>query len=162
GNAAAARRQLGEIAERVSRAGGLFEWNAREGAGRGSAQYAGSAGALAGAVFQGLFGLDSRGDGLSLSVRAGESPAVVRVYEPAPDRYVVYRYDVEAGSARLRFESNAPGRGRLRVLVPGGARPLEARLDGAGVSFEVETVGADSYASLETDWKGHVLDLKLP
>src|SRR5262249_34736580 len=90
GNASAARRQLGEIAERVSRAGGLFEWNTLEGAGRGSAQYAGSAGALAGAVFQGLFGIDSRGDVLSLSVRAAESPAVVRVYEPALDRYVVY------------------------------------------------------------------------
>jgi hypothetical protein len=113
-------------------------------------------------VFQGLFGIDSRGDGLSLSVRAVESPAIVRVYEPALDRYVVYRYEAEAGAARLRFESNAPGRGRLRVLLPGGARPLEVLLDGAGVSFEVETVGADGYASLETDWQGHVLDLKLP
>src|SRR4029453_4318204 len=65
-------------------------------------------------------------------VRAVLSPAFVRASEPALDRYVVCRYEAEAGAARLRFESNAPGRGRLRVLLPGGARPLRALSDGVG------------------------------
>jgi hypothetical protein len=164
GRAGAAHRQLLEIAERVARAGGLYEWNTREGSGRGSPQYAGSAGALAAAVFQGLFGIDSRADGLDLTVRTGVTPALVRVYEPAIDRYVVYAYDPERGgnALRLRFESNAPGRGRLGVLVPVSPRSQDVLLDGGAVPFDVVAVGTDTYVSLETDWKPHVLDVKMP
>ncbi len=163
GNAGPASRQLREIARRVQEAGGLYEWYTREGKGRGSARYAGSAGALAGAVFAGLFGLDSRADGLSITVRLGAQPGAVRTYEPALDRYVVYRYSFEGPTrvARLRYESNAPGFGRLALLLPGGAVAQELLLDGRAAPFTGEAVGTDRYAVLRTDWRPHHLELRL-
>jgi hypothetical protein len=77
---------------------------------------------------------------------------------------VVYAYDPERGgnALRLRFESNAPGRGRLGVLVPVSPRSQDVLLDGGAVPFDVVAVGTDTYVSLETDWKPHVLDVKMP
>jgi hypothetical protein len=163
GNAGPASRQLREIARRVQEAGGLYEWYTREGKGRGSARYAGSAGALAGAVFAGLFGLDSRADGLAITVRLGAEPGAVRAYEPALDRYVVYRYSFDGRTrvARLRYESNAPGFGRLALLLPAGAAAQELLLDGRAVPFTGEAVGRDRYAVLRTDWQPHRLELRV-
>jgi hypothetical protein len=56
GFSAQAREKLIEIAGKDLRNGGLFEWDTREGAGRGSDDYAGSAGSLARALFEGYFG----------------------------------------------------------------------------------------------------------
>jgi hypothetical protein len=163
GNAGPAASQLKEIARRVQEAGGLYEWYTRDGKGRGSARYAGSAGALAGAVFGGLFGIDSVADGLRITVRLGAEPGAVRVYEPATDRYVVYRYayDERTRVANLRFESNAPGTGPLALLLPGGGAPQQLRLDGRAVPFAVEVVGKDRYVTLRTDWHPHQLELRL-
>ncbi|PYQ55846.1 MAG: hypothetical protein DMF78_00755 [Acidobacteria bacterium] len=69
GQAQAARRELGRIAAQAVRNGGLFEWSTRDGRGRGSGRYAGSAGALGAAVLAGLYGIDLRHDGLALRVR---------------------------------------------------------------------------------------------
>ncbi len=164
GGAEPAFRQLREIAARVSLAGGLYEWNTRTGRGQGSGRYAGSAGALAAAIFQGLFGLDSRAPGLALTVRLGASSGAVRTYEPAIDRYVAYRYDYDAAARtlRLRFESNVPGTGSLKLMLPPGAgSPTEARLDDRPLVFAEETVGSDRYLAVVTDWRPHVLEVKL-
>jgi hypothetical protein len=163
GNAGPASRQLREIAGRVRQAGGLYEWYTRDGKGRGSARYAGSAGALAGAVYAGLFGLDSRAEGLAITVRLGADPGAVRAYEPALDRYVVYRYsyDERTRVARLRYESNAPGSGQLALLLPGGVVAEQLLLDGRAVPFTGEAVGRDRYVALRTDWQPHQLELRL-
>jgi Mannosylglycerate hydrolase MGH1-like glycoside hydrolase domain len=163
GGADAAFRQLRDIAARIAAAGGLYEWNTRKGRGKGSAHYAGSAGALSAAVFRGLFGIDSRAASLALTVRLGPSAGAVRVYEPAIDRYVAYRYepDVRARRVRLAFESNAPGRGALRVRLPPGAGALEgAWLDDRPLTAVEETVGSDRYAKVESDWRPHVLQVR--
>src|SRR5262249_29901172 len=122
GGADAAFRQLRDIAARVAAAGGLYEWNTRGGRGQGSAHYAGSAGGLGGALSRALFGVDARAASLGLTVRLGPSAGAVRVYEPAIDRYVAYRYEPDTRARRLRlaFESNAPGAGALRVRLPPG------------------------------------------
>jgi hypothetical protein len=163
GGAAAALSQLREIAARVAAAGGLYEWNTRTGRGQGSARYAGSAGALSGAVFQGLFGIDSRAQSLALTVRLGASPGAVRTYEPAIDRFVAYRYEPDARARRLRlaFESNAPGSGEIKLLLPPNAGGLEAAsLDDRPVSAVEETVGNDRYVRVEADWRPHVLQVR--
>jgi hypothetical protein len=163
GGAETAFRQLKDIAARVAAAGGLYEWNTRSGRGQGSARYAGSAGALSAAVFQGLFGIDSRAESLALTVRLGPSAGAVRVYEPAIDRYVAYRYEPDARAHRLRlaFESNAPGSGELRVRLPPDAGALEgASLDDRPLAAVEETVGADRYVKVESDWRSHVLQVR--
>jgi hypothetical protein len=163
GHAEAAYRQLLAMARRVAGSGGLFEWYTRSGEGRGSAHYAGSAGALAGAVYQGLFGIDSRAEGLALTVRLGSTSGSVRVHEPVLDRRLAYdwRYDAEARAGRLHLESNAPGTGALRLRLPGGVSPERVLLDGREVEPALETAGLDSYLSLTTDWGSHDLEVRL-
>ncbi len=162
GNAEAALRQLREIAGRVSRAGGLYEWNTRTGQGQGSSRYAGSAGALSGAIYQGLFGIDSRAEGLELTLRLGAVSGAFRVYEPAIDRYVAgrYEFDARARTASLRFESNAPGAGTLRVRLPESATVDGASLDTRAIPFAPEAVGQDRYVAVTTDWRPHVLQVR--
>jgi hypothetical protein len=161
GEAGNALRQLREIAARVARTGGLFEWNTPKDRGQGSAHYAGSAGALAGAVFSGLFGIDSRAEALAITVRLGATAGAVRVYEPAIDRYVAYRYEAAADALRLRFESNAPGTGELALLLPGGRAVASVRLDGRPMPSAERRVGHDRYLALATDWQPHELLVSL-
>jgi hypothetical protein len=161
GHAQAARRHLREIAERAARAGGLFEWNTREGAGRGSATYAGSAGALGAALLQGLFGIDLRATGLALHVRLGDQAGQVRVYQPATDTFVQYQYRPRPDRLWLSFSSNATGRGELAVLLPAGAEVSGARLDGRPIATRSRTVGHDRYLLTVTDWRRHTLEVLL-
>jgi hypothetical protein len=163
GQAGPALADLREIAKRVRASGGLYEWYTREGKGQGSAHYAGSAGALASAVFQGLFGLDSRAAGLGITVRLGAESGAVRAYEPILNRYVVYRYDYDpqSGWAHLRFASNAPGTGRLELRLPEGGTAVRVLRDGQTFSFEPRIVGHDRYISLTTDWRTHNLEVQL-
>ena len=71
GHAVRAMEHLRALAARAVAAGGLHEWSTRDGQGRGSPRYAGSAAALGAAVLQGLFGLDLGPGGLALHVRLG-------------------------------------------------------------------------------------------
>jgi hypothetical protein len=87
----------------------------------------------------------------------------VRTYEPAIDRYVAYRLDPDAGGRllRLHFDSNAPGTGTLKVRLPPEAGVLEGVwLDERPVEATLESVGADRYVGLESDWRPHVLQVR--
>jgi len=163
GHAEAAHRQLLGIARRVAASGGLHEWDTPSGEPRGSPHYAGSVGALSGALYQGLFGIDSRAEGLALTVRLGTASGSVSVHEPALDRRVAYdwRYDPDTRTGRLHLESNAPGTGGLRVRLPSGATPERALMDGLDAEVAVEAVGNDAYLALNTDWKAHDLEVRL-
>ena len=162
GHAQTARRQLEEIAGRIVGSGGFHEWYTREGQGRGSATYAGSAGALGAAIFEGLFGVELRADGLDLRVRLGSHPGEVRLREPATGRRVVYQYRLQGRPQvlRLAYESNAPGTGLVAVLLPEGAAPRRVRLDGKPWRYRLEPVGSDRYVVLASDWKRHELEVE--
>jgi hypothetical protein len=163
GHATAARRQLGEIAARVARTGGMREWATRDGAGRGSATYAGSAGALGAAVIAGLFGVDLHGGRLDLTVRLGEEAGELRLREPATgiDVACSSAYDAASRTLRVGYSSGARRAGTLRVRVPAGMRPVSAILDGRARTVRTETVGEDVHAVLTTPPGTHELKLKL-
>jgi hypothetical protein len=163
GHAAAARRQLGEIAARVARTGGLREWSTRDGAGRGSATYAGSAGALGAALLAGLFGIDLHDGRLDLTVRLGEEAGEVRLREPATGTEVACAsaYDAPARTLRLSYSSSARRAGTLKVRVPAGMRAESAVLDGRVRPVRLETVGEDAYAVFTSAPGSHELKLKL-
>jgi DUF1680 family protein len=76
---------------------------------------------------------------------------------------VAYRqtYDARAGTLALTFESSAPGRGRIEILLPPGTTPVAIRLDGRRVTPVVRTLGEDRYAVVKTDWAPHALELAL-
>jgi hypothetical protein len=160
GESRRARACLAEIARKASRNQGLYEWHTREGAGRGSASYAGSAGALAAALFEGLFGVDLAARGLNLTVRLGERSGRIRLREPSTGTWVDYRYDAGGGARRLRleYESNHPRPGRVALLLPPGRRLVSVRRDGQPVRFERFTVGRDEYVAIETDYRRHALE----
>jgi hypothetical protein len=62
----------------------------------------------------------------------------------------------------LDYESNAPGPGRVEILLPPGMTPSVALFDGKNRALPtVRTVGADRYAVIETGWGKHSLELAL-
>jgi hypothetical protein len=162
GHSAAARRQLGEIAARVARSG-LREWATREGEGRGSATYAGSAGALGAALLEGLFGVDLQDGRLDLTVRLGDEAGELRLREPATGAEVACAsaYDAASRTVRLGVLSGARRPGTLRVRLPPGTRPASATVDGHARAVRVEVVGEDVYAALTTAPGAHEVRLKL-
>jgi hypothetical protein len=164
GQAAPARRELARIAAQALRTGGLYEWNTRDGRGKGSARYAGSAGALGGAILSGLYGLDLRAEGLDLHVRLAEVSGRVRAFEPSTGTTVAYEYSCDPSRRRLtlRYEASRRDRGTVEVLLPAGRTAAQARVDGGPAqALAIRTVGDDSYARLETDWAPHRLELAL-
>ena len=161
GHSQVALEELRAVAGRVADSGGLFEWYTRDGQGRGSDSYAGNVGSLAGAIYEGLFGLESSASGLEVTVRLGSAPGGLRVCEPASGRTLTYEYEAQGSSATLRYESNAPGTGRLALRLPDSAAAAAVLLDGQPVSFFDEKVGDDTYVHLTTDWARHTLQIQL-
>jgi hypothetical protein len=163
GRAQAASEGLRAVARRVADSGGLYEWHALDGSGQGSSSYAGNAGALSAAIYEGLFGLASNASGLAITVRLGTSAGGVTACEPTSGRELSYEYDYVAGERRatLRYSSNAPGRGRLAVRLPEPGAPATLLVDGQPAAFETETLGEDEYVFLTTDWAAHRLELQL-
>jgi hypothetical protein len=163
GYAERAYRQLVQIARKVVSSGGLYEWQTREGKGRGSRNYAGSAGALGAACFQGLFGVYLRAGALELRVRLGDRPGQIQLYEPATETYVRYRYryDEKAHRLDLRYESNSDSEGSLSILLPKGGTVSGLWVDEEERTFSMETLGEDRYVKLSTDWSPHELRAQL-
>ncbi len=158
-----ARRHLSEIARKVTSAGGLYEWQTKNGQGRGSRNYAGSAGALGAASFRGLFGVYLHGGELELKVRLGDQPAQIQLNQPATETFIRYRYryDEEKQQIRLFYESNLAGEGDLSVLLPRGKKVSTLLVDEEARSFSMETIGEDRYVELVTDWAAHELQVQL-
>jgi hypothetical protein len=161
GAALQARVQLAAIAQRVERSGGFFEWNTREGEGRGSPRYAGSAAAIGDAVVQGLFGVELGRGRLALWIRLGEQSGSIELGQPCDGSRLSYRYEYDAAGRRasVAYDASVIPPGRLAVLLPDGVELAGASLDGRPVACAVERVGADRYAAVETDWKRHRLEI---
>jgi hypothetical protein len=152
GQSALARRWLGELAQKAHRNGGLHEWHTRDGQGRGSPTYAGSAGALGAAVIEGLFGVSLSARELSLTVRLGEAPGRIHLYQPATDTFVAYRYEPSETELVLTCDSNHRSPGHVALLVPRGRRVLRVMLDGKPKTFRTSTVGRDRFIAVDTAW----------
>ena len=158
-----AYEQLVEIASKAVTNNGLYEWHTKDGKGMGSSNYAGSAGALAGAIFQGLYGVYLNDMDLNLKIRLRDQPGQVHLFEPATGKFVSYQYRyLEASrTLKLTYESNAPGVGELCILVPTNRQPEELTLDGEKKTLKRSVAGGDTYGCFSTDWKAHQLELRL-
>ena len=149
GQSEAATRHLLAIARRVESCGGLYEWNDREGHGRGSPLYAGSGAALAQATLQGLFGIRPEADGVRLSIRLGARSGRVRVMEPSSGRVVSYEYrvDLARGEVQVRLLPPTPAVA-LELLLPPGFLATSVQREGKAVPFLPHEVGRDRYVRL--------------
>ena len=154
-------RWLGELAQKAEQNKGLHEWHTRDGEGRGSSTYAGSAGALAAAVFEGLFGVSLSADELSLTVRLGNESGRIHLYQPATDTFVAYGYEPSEQVLALTYDSNHRKPGRVALLIPRGRAARSASLDGRGIDLHVEPRGHERYAVVPTSWGPHRFEVLL-
>jgi hypothetical protein len=161
GQSELARRWLGELAQKAERNRGLHEWHTRDGAGRGSPTYAGSAGVLAAAVFEGLFGVSLSAAELSLTVRLGGEPGAIHLYQPASDTFVAYRYESSERALVLSYDSNHARPGRVALALPRGRRVLRVTIDGQRSAFRTSFVGRDLFVVIDTAWGKHRLEAAL-
>ena len=161
GESTLARRWLAELAQKAQKNGGLHEWHTRDGQGRGSPTYAGSAGALGAAVIEGLFGVSLSADELSLTVRLGEMAGRIHLYQPATDTFVAYSYEPSERALVLTYDSNHTRSGHVALQVPTGRRPVRVALDGKAVAFETAAIGRDRFVGVDTGWGRHRLEAVL-
>jgi hypothetical protein len=173
GFSAQARQKLIEIVRKDLRNGGLFEWDTREGAGRGSDDYAGSAGSLARALFEGYFGFKLGEESLSLEPKLGGDVGRAYIHLPAGGQVLSYDYRPirSEGKIVLAFDGNYTGAGVVRVLVPweffglpgrdAGKEKLQVSLDGAGFPFRWESRNQDDFIVVDTGFRQHVLEIEL-
>ncbi len=170
-----AREKLIEIARKDIANGGFYEWDTKDGKGRGSDFYSGSAGSLARALVEGYFGVRISGLHLEISPRLGLDSARVHIHLPAAGRFVAYDYRVDEKARKIRLEIGTDNeRPMISILNPWGPSPSERRLKGSGsldvridgkkVPFRIERVGRDEYIwispSATTRFKRGVVEVR--
>ncbi len=165
------REKLLEIVHKNIANGSLYEWDTPEGEGRGSDYYAGSAGSLARALFEGYFGVRLEEKSLTLSPRLGEDQATIRFYFPAVDIFLAYDYRLDFNQRKIIFRcnSNIPYSGQVRILVPWDFFGLADRIqdrsklliqsNGQPVFPEWLTVQEDDYIIIRSDFRNHLLEI---
>jgi len=173
GFSAQAREKLIEIARKNILNGGLFEWDTKDGAGRGSDDYAGSAGSLARALYEGYFGFKLGEKSLILEPNLGVDTAQIRLHLPSSGLDLSYDYRPERSENKIVFayESNYSGPAEVHLLVPwaffanlnreAGKRTLEVRRDGASCPFRWLSRNQDDFVVVDTDLRKHSLEIAL-
>lgn len=157
-----ATRCLLEIARKNVERGTFYEWDTKEGIGQGSLNFAGSAGALALALYEGLLGFEVNEERPVLSPRLGWASAQVQIYFPLNGFFYAYKYIGDEASAKinLALHSNDPRPGLVRLLWPWGKRRQpKVKLDGQQVPFKLKTLGFDTYVEIETNFLSHQLEV---
>jgi hypothetical protein len=157
GRAARGRDHLLALARKAQRTEGLFEWHTRDGEGRGSAHYAGSAGALGAAVIEGLLGVELRAGRVDLAPRLDQWAARARLCEPATSTCIDFDYRPGRDEISFSFAVEPARTTVVSLLVPEGGPEATVLLDGRPVVARRSVVGSDTYAVLETDGKAHRL-----
>jgi len=152
GHARAALRHLDQILDRVAAAGGLYEWTSRDGEGRGSPEYAGSAAAIGQALVEGAFGVSLRHDSLDILPRVCDASASIELREPTTGTSVSYSCEPTPTGVRVAYATERAAPGRLCVLLPTGRGAGEARLGPEAVPVVARETGLDRYACVRTEW----------
>jgi hypothetical protein len=155
GDAERGRAQVRALAGRAVQRRALHEWHTAAGEGRGSPRYAGSAGALASAVLEGVLGLDwNRDPERPLQARAvfqprlGPGRARLEVCAPGEPARAGYDYRMTADAVRLDYRSTAAS-ARIAILLPPGSTAAAVSLDGAPREAVEQAIGRDRYLLVE-------------
>lgn len=114
---------LREIANQDDTMGGLYEWYTRNGTGKGSPMFLGSAGVLGQCVIEGYFGVDLSDNRLVITPRLEANNGSISLYEPASDTRLSYNYtSFQNNTTLFDYETNYPGQIRFNFLVPENKR----------------------------------------
>lgn len=159
-----ATEKLMEIIKKNLKNRGFFEWDNRQGVGLGSDFYAGSAGSLGKALFEGYLGIKMTRDRLELQPKLCRDSGQIHAFLPADDTYIAYdyRFDEQADKLILEFNSNLSRPGVLRILIPWKEstkdiinQKLIVQMDKQNVDYSLETVGNDLIVKIKTDFLSH-------
>jgi hypothetical protein len=151
---------------------GFFEWDNKDGIGRGSDFYAGSAGSMGKALFEGYFGIDLKHNHLSIEPKLGKESGNIYISQPASESFVAYEYtfDESIGQLSLSYKSNFPHEGKLKILCSmfdlrndndDLKKMFEVQMDGGNIDFDVESKNDDSYIVIKTDFKNHIVKISV-
>ena len=142
---------------------GFFEWDNKEGVGLGSDFYAGTAGSMGKALFEGYFGINLTWDTLSIEPKLGKESGRIYISQPANGLFVAYEYSFDENEDKLslKYNSNFTDMGTLRILIPWPEetdkkewleRNLEVQIDGKQTDFKLEMTNNDSFVVINTDF----------
>ncbi len=167
-----AREKLLQILRKNTANGGFYEWDTKEGVGKGSDYFTGSAGVLGKDVMEEYFGLKLTRDTLAMEPKLGRDSGRIHVYLPAADLFAAYEYsfDPDKGRIRMTVNSNCHKKGTVKILcpvefmnlskgTPGSA--LSVLIDGKEVDFSINKQGQDTYIHLETNFARHTITISL-
>jgi len=161
-----ARDKLLEIAEKNRENRGFYEWDTRDGVGKGSDLFCGSAGVLGQAVIEGYYGVSITRTGVRLSPKLGQDPGKIHVFVPALKKFLAYeyRFDSEGKKIIMDINSDHEASGIIRVLSPWGKTKKEALsvlLNGKKTNFRFEHFLDDVYIVFETGFSGLHIEISL-
>jgi hypothetical protein len=167
-----AKEKLLEIISKNVKNRGFFEWDSREGVGMGSDFYAGSAGSMGKALFEGYFGINLGWNHLSIEPKLGKDSGEVYIYQRANDIFVEYAYSLDEGekSITLQYNSSFSLNGLLKILIPWietmeepewPKRNLQVQIDGKQKDFRLETRNNDLFILIDTDFENHTARISL-
>ena len=170
GFSSSAKEKLMEIISKNVTNRGFFEWDNKEGVGRGSDFYAGSAGSMGKALFEGYFGINLRHNHLSIEPKLRKDSAKIHIYQPATDIYVAYQYvfDEKNNKLTLDLNSNFPQKGIIKTLIPWSRSPdkkphleklFNVFIDGKKIKHRLERRNEDIYIVIESDFNSRRLEI---
>ena len=161
-----------EIIRKNAENRGFFEWDNKEGIGRGSDYYAGTAGSMGRALFEGYFGIKLKWNALSIEPMLGKDSARIHIHQPANDMFIAYEYafDESVGQLSLNYESNLPHEGKLKILCSMFdlwdrneelKKMFEVQMDDRNIDFDIESKNDDSYIVIQTDFENHIIKISV-
>jgi len=165
-----AKKKLMEILHKDLNNKSFYEWHSRHGRGHGSDFFGGSAGSLSQAIYEGYFGIRWQRDGLNLEPKLAQDSAQIHVYLPANDIFVAYdyRFDKKMNRISMRYKSNFPHQGRIKILAPWVQQSslkktadlnLTVKIDGRKTDYYCQQHNNDRLIIISTDFKNHLLEI---
>ncbi|MCK4824422.1 hypothetical protein KA005_52200 [bacterium] len=116
-----ATSELIDIARKVNRNEGFYEWDTPKGVGKGSPYYAGGAAVVGRTIVEGLFGVSYEQKGWALNIRLGDHEGEIKVYEPSTRSSIYYHYRPGEVRIDLIFDTqNLNQSPTLKIWKPAG------------------------------------------
>ncbi|MFC2165111.1 hypothetical protein ACFLT2_08970 [Acidobacteriota bacterium] len=165
-----ARKKLAEIMAKNVTNRGFFEWDTKDGVGKGSDYFLGSAGSLGKAIFEGYFGLRIEKDSLIVAPKLLRDSGMIHVYLPARDIFIAYTYQVDSKNNKIimDYNSNFLQKGIIEILCPGSGEDidwesrkkfLKVLIDGKDTPFQWMQKNNDMLIVFETDFLNHRVEI---
>lgn len=141
---------------------GFFEWDDKEGIGKGSDFYAGSAGSMGKALFEGYFGIKLGWNRLSIETKLGKDSGKIHAYQPSNDLFVAYDYQYLSPNQQiiLDYSSNFSKSGEMKIFLPWfkpqdleiASKTIIVQVDDKDVDFKIKNKNKDVLIAFQTDY----------